>query len=58
MPAPRPWLSVLFACCSVYQRVYKQKDGTAYAGRCPRCGKAVTFRVGTGGTSARQFVVR
>jgi hypothetical protein len=53
----RPYLSVLFACCSVYQRIYRNAEGTAYSGRCPRCGKPVKFDVGPGGTDARQFVV-
>jgi hypothetical protein len=54
----RPFLSVQFACCSVYQRVYRDHAGQQYRGRCPRCGKAVTFAVGEGGTSSRFFVVR
>ena len=54
----RPFLSVQFACCSVYQRIYRDPDGTHYRGRCPKCGKAVTFAVGDGGTSSRFFVVR
>ena len=54
----RPFLSVQFACCSVYQRVYRDPDGAHYRGRCPRCGKAVTFAVGDGGTDSRFFVVR
>ena len=54
---PRPYLSVHFACCGVYQRIYRDPDGTQYAGRCPRCGKPVRFPVGTGGTSARSFTV-
>jgi hypothetical protein len=53
----RPFLSVLFACCSVYQRIYRNAEGNAYVGRCPRCGKPVKFAVGAGGTHARQFVV-
>lgn len=53
----RPYLSVLFACCSVYQRIYRNVEGTEYSGRCPRCGKPVTFAVGPGGTDNRQFVV-
>ena len=55
---PRPFLSVQFACCSVYQRVYRDPDGTHYRGRCPKCGKVVTFAVGEGGTNSRFFVVR
>ena len=54
----RPFLSVQFACCSVYQRIYREPDGTQYRGRCPKCGKAVTFAVGEDGTSSRFFIVR
>lgn len=54
----RPFLSVQFACCSVYQRIYRDPTGEFYRGRCPRCGKAVTFAVGDGGTSSRSFIVR
>jgi len=57
-PGPRPYLSVLFECCSVYQRIYRDLDGTQYKGRCPRCGRSVTFAVGPGGTTTRFFVVR
>jgi hypothetical protein len=53
----RPYLAVLFACCSVYQRIYRNADGSAYTGRCPRCGKPVKFTIGSGGTDARQFIV-
>lgn len=51
----RPFVSVLFRCCNVYQRVYRSTDGTQYAGRCPRCGAPVRLRVGPGGTDARFF---
>ena len=55
--ARRPFVSVHFTCCGVYTRVYRTADGTAYRGRCPRCGVAVNFRVGENGTSARFFTV-
>ena len=54
----RPFLSVVFACCGAYQRVYRDSAGKDYHGRCPRCGRPVRFVVGEGGTSARCFVER
>jgi hypothetical protein len=56
-PAQRPYLSVRFACCNVYVRIYRSADGLSYRGRCPRCGKPVSFAVGAGGTDARSFIV-
>ena len=55
---PRPFLSVHFECCGAYQRVYRARDGTHYAGRCPLCGVQVRFPVGSGGTTSRSFTVR
>jgi hypothetical protein len=51
------YLSIHFACCSVYSRVYRNREGDAYAGRCPRCGRSVRFPIGEGGTERRFFVV-
>lgn len=56
--ASRPFLSILFACCNVYARVYRSSDGSAYRGSCPKCAVPVTFAVGEGGTSSRFFIVR
>ncbi|HEY7088108.1 MAG TPA: hypothetical protein VH518_08475 [Tepidisphaeraceae bacterium] len=53
----KPFLSIHFACCGVYCRIYRNTDGTAYVGRCPRCGRSVKFPVGEGGTDQRYFVV-
>lgn len=53
----RPYLSVLFACCWVYVRIYRAADGSGYHGRCPRCGKPIKFAVGPDGTTSRTFVV-
>lgn len=55
---PRPYVSVEFACCRVYLRIYRSPDGKHYRGRCPKCGLPVNFVVGDGGTDARTFVVR
>ena len=52
----RPWVGIHFDCCSVYTRVYRNAEGTAYHGRCPRCLRPVTLRVGPGGTNARFFL--
>jgi hypothetical protein len=51
----RPFLSVHFECCGVYQRIYRDPSGASYSGHCPRCGKPVRFAVGAGGTAARFF---
>ena len=52
----RPWVGIRFECCDVYTRIYRNPEGTAYRGRCPRCGRNVSLRVGEGGTSSRFFV--
>jgi len=51
----RPWISMLWRCCSVYSRIYRNKAGTAYEGYCPKCARPVRVKVGPGGTSTRMF---
>lgn len=51
----RPFLGIWFECCHVYGRLYKNKTGTAYIGRCPKCLRPVSVRVGEGGTNQRFF---
>ncbi len=50
-------MGVLFRCCRVYQRLYLNADGSAFAGRCPRCGARVTLLVDPHGTDSRFFEV-
>lgn len=53
------FLGVRFECCSVYTRAYKNKAGTAYIARCPRCLKKVTIGINAQeGTDARFFIAR
>lgn len=52
---PNAWLGIWFRCCHVYGRLYKNRTGRAYVGRCPRCGGEVSARVGDGGTTRRFF---
>lgn len=49
------FLGIMFTCCNIYGRIYKNKDGTAYVGRCPRCMRSVKVPVGEGGTNRRFF---
>ena len=53
--AARPFIGIYFECCGVYARIYRRPDQDAYRGRCPRCLRMVTVRVGPGGTSTRFF---
>jgi len=51
----RPWLSIYFKCCHTYTRIYRNRRGDAYEGRCPRCATAVRAAIGPDGTPNRFF---
>lgn len=51
----RRFLGVFFQCCNAYSRVYLNRQNTAYAGNCPRCGKRGAFPIKPGGTDCRFF---
>jgi hypothetical protein len=54
----KPFLGIMFECCSIYSRIYKNKEGTAYVGHCPKCAKRLVVRIGPGGTDHRFFRAR
>lgn len=51
----RQFLGIMFECCNVYGRIYKNKEGTFYVGKCPRCLREIKIRVGEGGSENRFF---
>ena len=53
--AGRPWVGIRFECCGVYTRIYRNRQGDAYEGRCPHCTRPVRLRIGPGGTANRLF---
>lgn len=51
----KKFLGIMFDCCGIYSRIYKNKDNTAYVGRCPKCMRSVRVPIGQGGTGQRFF---
>ncbi|UUO08107.1 hypothetical protein M4951_07255 [Blastopirellula sp. J2-11] len=54
-PTRRDFLGVQFTCCSTYVRIYKNREGTHYEGKCPKCYRSVRFEIGSGGSDARFY---
>ncbi|MDR3109056.1 MAG: hypothetical protein LBU65_05125 [Planctomycetaceae bacterium] len=51
----KKFIGIRFNCCGVYSRIYVNKEGTAYEGRCPKCMQTVCLKIGGGGTDTRFF---
>ncbi len=51
----RPYIGILFECCGVYARIYRQPDHMVYKGRCPKCLATVRARVSPDGSACRIF---
>jgi len=54
----RKFLGVFFSCCHVYGRLYQNKQGTAYVGRCPSCLRSIKVPIdpnSSKGTNRRFF---
>lgn len=56
-PETKKFLGIKFNCCGMYARIYVNRDGTAYEGRCPKCMQPVKLKIGPGGTDHRFFEV-
>jgi hypothetical protein len=51
----RPYIGIMFECCRVYDRIYRNRDGTAYEGQCPRCYRRFKVKIASWGISQRFF---
>jgi len=51
----KKYIGIKFECCRVYQRIYVNRDNTAYEGRCPKCLRLVKVKIAPGGTDQRFF---
>lgn len=55
MSGGRKYIGVMFECCRAYQRIYVNRKGDAYEGRCPRCMRLMKIRIAPYGTKDRFF---
>lgn len=54
-PSSRPYVGIIFRCCGVYARIYRNAHGSAYEGHCPRCARPVRIKISPDGIDARFF---
>ena len=51
----KPFLGIIFKCCSVYSRIHLNKKRTAFIGWCPKCAKPARVKVSPTGSNSRFF---
>lgn len=51
----KPFIGIKFDCCTVYNRIYMNKEKTAYEGRCPKCLRKISVKIRKDGVSTRFF---
>jgi len=51
----KEFIGIIFKCCNVYSRIYINKKRSAFAGRCPKCGKKVEIKIAPRGSNSRFF---
>lgn len=51
----RPFLGIHYVNCGAYGRIYRNREGSAYVGSCPRCMHPVRVRIASEGTGHRFF---
>ena len=54
----RAYISIHWKCCKAFSRIYKNRDGSAYEGRCPRCAAHLRVPICKGGTTQRIFIAQ
>ena len=58
MQKGKKFLGIMFECCNIYRRIYINKDGNAYEGRCPKCFGEVKIIIGQDGSEKSIFRAR
>ena len=58
MEKDKKFLGIMFECCNIYRRIYINKKGNSYEGRCPKCFAVVKVLIGPGGSENRMFRAR
>lgn len=56
-PADRPYVGVLFRCCSCYGRAYLDRQHGYFLAHCPRCATPIRVHLSDQGSTSRFFEI-